>query len=71
VLMRPAPGSTLEAVLRHSDSPERTLGALFALAREESVAEVRVGGGVVYGADFVAAGQVPPGGAGGAGPPTA
>jgi guanine deaminase len=44
VLMRPPQGSTLEAVLRHSDSPDRTLGALFALAREESVAEVRVGG---------------------------
>jgi guanine deaminase len=43
-LIRPPAGSTLEAVLRHSDSPERTLGALFALAREESVAEVRVAG---------------------------
>ena len=47
VLMRPPPGSTLEAVLRHSDSPERTLGALFALAREESVAEVWVAGEAV------------------------
>jgi guanine deaminase len=44
VLIRPPAGSTLEAVLRHSDSAERTLGALFALAREESVAEVRVAG---------------------------
>jgi guanine deaminase len=44
VLLRPPAGSTLEAVLRHSDSPERTLGALFALAREESVVEVRVAG---------------------------
>jgi guanine deaminase len=44
VLLRPPPGSTLETVLRHSDSPERTLGALFALAGEESVVEVRVAG---------------------------
>jgi guanine deaminase len=44
VLLRPPRGSTLETVLRHSDSPERTLGALFALAGEESVVEVRVGG---------------------------
>ena len=44
VLLRPPAGSTLEVVLRHSDSAERTLGALFALAREESVVEVRVAG---------------------------
>jgi guanine deaminase len=44
VLLRPPQGSTLETVLRHSDSPERTLGALFALAGEESVVEVRVAG---------------------------
>jgi guanine deaminase len=44
VLIRPPTRSTLEAILRHSDSPGRTLGALFALAREESVAEVRVAG---------------------------
>jgi guanine deaminase len=44
VLLRSPRGSTLETVLRHSDSPERTLGALFALAGEESVVEVRVGG---------------------------
>jgi guanine deaminase len=60
VLIRPTAGSTLEAVLRHSDSPERTLGALFALAREESVAEVRVAGDPVSSP----AGQTPPGGAG-------
>ena len=57
VLIRPPAGSTLEAVLRHSDSPERTLGALFALAREESVAEVRVAGEPVGGVT----GQVPRG----------
>ena len=54
VLMRPAPGSTLEAVLRHSDSPERTLGALFALARGERGRGARRGG---LGPDFVAAGR--------------
>jgi guanine deaminase len=44
VLLRPPEGSTLAAVLRHSDSPEQSLGAIFALAREESVVEVRVAG---------------------------
>ena len=44
VLVRPPEGGTLEAVLAHSPSPEATLGALFTLAREECVAEVRVAG---------------------------
>lgn len=44
ILVRPPAGSTLELLLRHSDSAEEALGALFALAREESVAEVRVAG---------------------------
>jgi guanine deaminase len=44
VLLRPPPDSTLHAVLRQSPSAEATLGALFTLAREESVAEVRVAG---------------------------
>jgi guanine deaminase len=48
VLIRPPRGSTLETVLRHSPSAEATLGALFTLAREESVARVWVGGEVVY-----------------------
>jgi guanine deaminase len=47
VLVRPPEGSTLAAVLRHSDSPEQSLGAVFALAREESVVEVRVAGEAV------------------------
>jgi guanine deaminase len=68
VLLRPPAGSTLEAVLRHSDSPERTLGALFALAREESVVEVRIAGESVTAG---VAGQVPPGGTEGVSPPTA
>ncbi len=48
VLISPPAGSTLASVLRHSDSAEETLGAVFALAREESVAEVRVAGDVVH-----------------------
>jgi guanine deaminase len=44
VLVRPTAGGTLDAVLRHVDSPEGALGAVFTLAREESVAEVRVAG---------------------------
>jgi guanine deaminase len=48
VLLRPPAGGTLEAALRRSASPEQTLGALFTLAREDSVAEVRVEGVAVY-----------------------
>lgn len=44
VLIRPPKGSTLEAVLAHSPSPEVSLGAAFTLAREESVAEVYIAG---------------------------
>lgn len=47
VLVRPPAGSTLAAVLDRSDSLEAMLGALFALAREESIVETRVGGRVV------------------------
>jgi guanine deaminase len=50
VLLRPPPGGTLHHVLAHSPSAEATLGALFALAREECVAEVRVDGEVVFAA---------------------
>jgi guanine deaminase len=49
VLVRPPAGGTLETVLAHSPSPEATLGALFTLAREDSVAEVRVAGERVFG----------------------
>ena len=48
VLVRPPAGSTLEAVLGRAGSVEEKLGALFTLAREESVAEVRVAGRVVW-----------------------
>jgi guanine deaminase len=44
VLLRPPPGSTLAAVLERSESFEAALGALFTLAREESVASVWVAG---------------------------
>jgi guanine deaminase len=47
LLVRPSPGSTLEAVLERSESVEEALGAVFTLAREESIAEVRVAGRVV------------------------
>lgn len=48
VLVRPLPGSTLAAVLERSESVEEQLGAVFTLAREESIAEVRVAGEVVW-----------------------
>jgi guanine deaminase len=51
VIVRPPAGSTLETVLRHSPSPEATLGALFTLAREDCVAEVRVAGEPVHDAE--------------------
>jgi guanine deaminase len=47
VLVRPPAGSTLAAVLERSESAEEALGAVFTLAREESIAEVRVAGRVV------------------------
>jgi guanine deaminase len=50
VLVRPVAGSTLAAVLERSESIEATLGALFTLAREESIAEVRVAGEIVWAA---------------------
>jgi guanine deaminase len=48
VLLRPPAGGTLEAALARCESPEQALGALIALAREESVAEARVAGAPVY-----------------------
>lgn len=48
IVLRPPDGSTLEAVLRHDASPDARLGAIFALAREASVCEVRVAGRVVH-----------------------
>ncbi len=48
ILVRPPQGGTLETVLAQSPSWEATLGALFTLAREESVVEARVAGDVVF-----------------------
>jgi guanine deaminase len=48
VLVRPPAGSTLAAVLERCESIEDSLGALFTLAREESIAEVRVAGRLVF-----------------------
>jgi hypothetical protein len=45
--VRPPAGSTLAAVLERSESIEESLGAVFTLAREESIVEVRVAGRVV------------------------
>lgn len=44
MLVRAPAGSTLEAVLEHSPSPEAALAALFTLAREDCVSEVYVAG---------------------------
>jgi guanine deaminase len=48
VLIRPSAGSTLAAVAERAESIEELLGALFALAREDSIAQVRVAGRVVW-----------------------
>ena len=48
VVVCPPAGSTLAAVLERSESVEERLGAVFTLAREESIAEVRVAGQVVW-----------------------
>jgi len=48
VLVRPPAGSTLAAVMARAESVEEQLGAVFTLAREESIAEVRVAGEVVW-----------------------
>ncbi|HUA03471.1 MAG TPA: guanine deaminase [Solirubrobacteraceae bacterium] len=47
VLLRPPVGSTLAAVFERAESVEARLGALFALAREESVVSTWVAGRVV------------------------
>ncbi len=48
VLVRPPESSTLATVLRQADTPEHALGAVFSLAREESVVEVRVAGDEIH-----------------------
>jgi guanine deaminase len=48
VYLRPPAGSVLGGVLSETEVPERMLGALFTMAGAESVAEVQVGGDVVF-----------------------
>ncbi|SMB79059.1 guanine deaminase [Deinococcus hopiensis] len=48
VYLRPPEGSTLHTVLRHAESAERTLAALFALGTQADVAQVWVQGDEVY-----------------------
>jgi guanine deaminase len=48
ILVRAPEGSTLQAVLERSESLESSLGALFTLAREDSIAQVRVAGQLVW-----------------------
>lgn len=49
VYLRPPQGTPLHSVLENVDGdPERTLAALFTMAGQESVAEVRVEGDIVY-----------------------
>ena len=48
VYLRPPSDSPLAAVVSQTDSPERALAALLTLAGQESVAEVRVEGSVIY-----------------------
>lgn len=50
VLVRAGEGSTLAAALEGSRSVEDALGALFTLAREDAICEVRVAGEVVFSA---------------------
>jgi guanine deaminase len=49
-LVRPPDGSMLQAVLERTESLEASIGALFTLAREDSIAHVRVAGRPVWAA---------------------
>ena len=48
ILVTPPEESTVKAVLAQSPSAEASLGAIFTLAREVSVTQVRVAGEVVF-----------------------
>jgi guanine deaminase len=48
VYIKPPAGSALQAVLKHTEDPERMLEAVIAMAGAESVCEVRVEGDAVY-----------------------
>lgn len=49
VVVRPSEGSTLQVALQHSPSAEASLAAIFTLAREDCVTDVRVSGESVKG----------------------
>ena len=51
VYLRPVPQSPLASIVDQAENPERILAALFTLAGQESVREVRVHGTVVYRSD--------------------
>jgi guanine deaminase len=55
VLVRPPAASSLASVIARSESSEDMLGALFEMAREESVIEVRVAGERVLPAEVTSA----------------
>jgi hypothetical protein len=46
--LRPAQGSTLHAVLAHTEDPGYMLSALLTLGEQDCVGEVRVEGDVVF-----------------------
>lgn len=46
--LKPLPGTTLEEVLAQAENADHALGAVFALAREEAVAAVWMGGNLAY-----------------------
>ena len=48
VYLKPGDGSVLAGVLKRVESMEQVLAALFTMAGEESIREVRVAGGVVF-----------------------
>jgi guanine deaminase len=48
VYLKPPPNSPFAAVVESAESPERVLDAIFTLAGQESVREVRVAGSAVY-----------------------
>lgn len=48
VYVRPPEPGPLSAVVRQAESPGRVLDAIFTLAGQESIAEVRIAGSVVY-----------------------
>jgi guanine deaminase len=48
VILRPSPGGVLSRRIQRAETPEEVLGALFALAGSDTIAEVRVANEVVF-----------------------